>query len=88
MKLADVPKFDRTLFTKEELTDLQVFADRCIQAEANGTIEKVGAELDQRRIDHRGTMKELGAQSRAINALYKRLIQFVPRPMLHEEAKK
>ena len=32
MKLASVPKFDRTQFSKDELADLQAFADRCVKA--------------------------------------------------------
>ncbi len=79
MKLNDVPKFDRTQFTKEELAELQAFADLCVKAKTADAIEEVGAELDQRRADHRDTMMELLAQSRSLNALYKRLIQEVPR---------
>ena len=79
MKLTDVPKFDPTLFSKDELSELQTFANRCAEAQKRGTVEEVGAELDQRRADHRGTMRELLAQSRSFNALYKRLIQEVPR---------
>ncbi len=86
MKLTDVPKFDRTLFTKEELAELQTFTDRCVNAEAAGTIAKDGAELDQRRADHRVKVRELAARSYSLNALYKRLIRFVPRPLIHERA--
>ncbi len=87
MKLTDVPKFDRTLFTKEELADLQAFMDLCYQAKAKGTVEEVGAELDRKRADHRVKVRELAARSYSLNALYKRLIGFVPRPLIHEESK-
>ena len=85
MKLADVPKFDRTVFIKEELADLQGFMDLCVKAQASGSVEEVRAELDQRRADHRAMTREAAARSYSIHALHKRLIRFVPRPLDHEE---
>ncbi len=79
MKITSIAKFDKSLFSKDELVELQTFADFCVKANTANGIKEVGAELDQRRADHRGTMKELTAQSRSLNALYKRLIQEVPR---------
>ncbi len=79
MNLSDVAKFDPSLFIEDELADFQTFANRCAHAGETNTVEEVGAELDQRRADHRAMMKELTARSRSLNALYKRLIREVPR---------
>ncbi len=86
MKLTDVPKFDPALFTKEERAELQALTDRCVAAIDAGTLEKTGAELDEARADHRAKTRELAARSYSLNALHKRLIRFVPRPLAHEEA--
>ena len=79
MNLSDVPKFDPAALNQNDLADLQDFADRCVAATTVDEIEAVGAELDQRRAVHRANMKYVAARSRSVNALYKRLIQEVPR---------
>ena len=86
MKLADVPKFDPTLFSEDELVDLEGLVALCQNADTVETIEEAGAILDEARFANRTMVRELAARSYSLNALYKRLIGFVPRPLIHEEA--
>ncbi len=86
MKLADVSKFDSTLFSEDELVDLEVLAALCQNADTVETIEEAGAVLDEARFANRTQVRELAARSYSLNALYKRLIRFVPRSLVHEAA--
>ena len=79
MKLADIPKFDSDLFTKDELAEYQKFLNQCVSARTHLTIEKAGDELDKRRAAHRIKVRVAAQRSQSINALYKVMVMEVPR---------
>lgn len=80
MKLSAIPKFDRSVFTKTELADLQQFADLCQAATSVEAITEQGAELDERRAIQREHQRLEAKRSMSLVHYHKRLIKEVPRP--------
>ncbi len=85
MRIADIPKFDASLFAQAELEKLQQLADACEDAAERPAIDAAGELLDGARRQRRELVRLDAARSHSLNALFKKLLHEVPRPPIQKE---